>query len=79
MRRSETRQLQSEYPLLSPSRLGFHYFPDTLHYTARDLQTWLPLLMRLKVGWLVLESSPARAIPEEFIRGLIHQGITPLI
>lgn len=79
MRRSETRQFQSPYPLLSPSRLGFHYFPDTLHYTARDLQIWLPLLMRLKVGWLVLVSSSARAIPEEFIRGLIHQAITPLI
>lgn len=79
MSQSATRHLQSSYPLLSISRLGFHYFPDTLHYTARDLQTWLPLLMRLKVGWLVLESSSARAIPEEFIRGLIHQGIIPLI
>ncbi len=63
-----------------PSRkLGFHYFPDTLHYTERDLQTWLPLLMELGVGWLVLRSETSRAIPEPFITSLIKTGIQPVV
>jgi len=60
-------------------RLGFHYFPDTLHYTERDLQIWLPLLMELRVGWIVLQSETDRAIPEAFLTGLINAQIAPII
>lgn len=61
------------------SRLGFHYFQDTLHYRETDLMTWLPELSALGASWLVLRSSPERAIPEFFIRGLLGAGIKPLI
>jgi hypothetical protein len=60
-------------------RLGFHYFQDTLHYTDRDLQTWLPLLEKIGVGWLILRSETSRAIPESFLSALVNKGIQPLI
>lgn len=61
------------------SRFGFHYFPDTLHYSERDLQIWLPLLKDLQVGWVVLQSETRRAIPEGFLTGLIEAHIIPII
>ncbi len=64
---------------LITQRVGFHYFPDTAHYTNKDLSNWLPVLKQLKAGWLVLVSDSARAIPEQFISGLLAAGITPLI
>lgn len=64
---------------LPPSRLGLHYFPDTLHYREADLQAWLPVLQELCAGWLVLRAELCRAIPEHFIRGLKKAGIEPLI
>ncbi len=64
---------------LVTQRVGFHYFPDTAHYTNKDLSTWVPVLNQLKVGWLVLISESTRAIPEQFISGLLNAGITPLI
>lgn len=68
---------QSKIP--SGSRLGMHYFPDTLHYRDADLQNWLPELRDLGVGWLVLRSELDRAIPEGFVRGLKQAGIEPII
>jgi len=53
------------------SRLGLHYFPDTIHYRQSDLQTWLPELRQLNVQWLVLRSETNRAIPETFLDGLL--------
>lgn len=66
-------------PFSFRQKLGFHYFPDTLHYTEKDLQQWLPLLMDLGVGWLVLRTEINRAIPEYFISGLLKAGIQPII
>lgn len=79
MKRSEHSKSAPSPQTLQINRLGFHYYPDSLHYTAQDLQTWLPLLSRLNVGWLAMESPTTRAIPEAFIRGLLKQGISPLI
>ncbi len=64
---------------LITQRVGFHYFPDTTHYTNKDLSTWLPVLKRLKAKWLVLISDATRAIPEQFITALIKADVTPLI
>jgi len=61
------------------TRLGFHYFPDTLHYRETDLSHWIPELTAMGVSWLVLTSPVDRAIPEQFIRGLVEAGIEPLI
>ena len=60
-------------------RLGFHYYPDTDHYTKRDLQAWLPVLTGLNTGWLVLKADDKRAIPDYFLFGLMNAGIQPIL
>jgi hypothetical protein len=60
-------------------KVGFHYFPDTLHYRDSDLQTWLPELLGLGANWLILKSEIERAIPETFIRSLVENGIQPIV
>ncbi len=64
---------------IETSRLGFHYFADTDHYTNRDLNTWLPRLKELSAQWLILRADATRAIPENFIRGLLEARIKPVI
>ncbi|HNT53121.1 MAG TPA: hypothetical protein PKG95_00295 [Anaerolineaceae bacterium] len=61
------------------TRLGLHYFPDTLHYRQSDLAIWLPELHGLGVSWLALQTEISRAIPEFFLRSLIGAGITPIL
>jgi hypothetical protein len=61
------------------NRLGFHYYPDTLHYCESDLQHWLPELEAMGASWLVVQSSVNRAIPEFFLRTLIDAGIEPIV
>lgn len=61
------------------NQFGIHYFVDTLHYRQEDLKTWLPILQELRVGWIVLKSEKNRAIPEDFLKGLLNAGITPII
>ena len=61
------------------TRIGFHYFPDQDHYRESDLRAWLPELKALGAGWLVLEASAERAIPEAFIRGLVAQHVEPVL
>lgn len=60
-------------------RLGIHYFPNTAHYHAADLEQWLPKLSKLGVSWIVLRAPADRAIPEEFILGLIQAGLQPIL
>ncbi len=60
-------------------RLGFHYFPDTLHYRDADLQSWLPVWQEMGAAWLVLRSDLGRAIPESFLSGLKSAGVEPVI
>ncbi|MCJ7623647.1 MAG: hypothetical protein MUO76_09105 [Anaerolineaceae bacterium] len=63
----------------SQNRIGFHYYPDTIHYREQDLNYWLPKLEEMHVSWLVLIGPMDRAIPEPFIRGLVNAGIEPVI
>jgi hypothetical protein len=66
--------------ILSPtSRLGFHYFPDTVHFREIDLHTWLPELKSLGSAWITLVAPIERAIPEYFLRGLLEAGIEPIL
>lgn len=62
-----------------PSKVGFHYFPDTYHYTEKYLQTYLPILKSTRAAWLVLISDLKRAIPEYFLSELIRTNIKPII
>ena len=61
------------------NKIGFHYFPDSQHYQQSDLKTWLPILQQLDAGWLVLHTPVARALPEDFIRGLLEAEIEPIL
>ena len=63
----------------SNTKLGFHYYPDTLHYRESDLNAWLPELRALGASWLTLVAPHDRAIPELFIRGLVTAGIEPVL
>ncbi len=47
-------------------RLGFYYYPDTLHYRESDLCKWLPTLQDLGASWITLVTPVKRAIPETF-------------
>ncbi len=60
-------------------RIGFHYFPDTLHYRYQDLKNWLPELKSMQTSWMLLIAPPDRAIPEPFIRGLLQNKIEPVL
>ena len=61
------------------THLGFHYYPDETHYRSEDLQTWLPRLRALGTSWITLRGSMARAIPEQFVSGLLDAGIEPIV
>ncbi len=63
----------------SSTRLGFHYFNDSLHYRESDLLCWLPEIKACGASWLTLITPHDRAIPEGFIRTLIMEGIQPLL
>ncbi len=71
--------MEQSQTLPTRNRLGLHYFPDLLHYRQHDLETWLPQLTRMGIGWLTLMSPSERAIPEAFIKGLLSAGIQPLL
>ncbi|MDP6584344.1 MAG: hypothetical protein QF535_06785, partial [Anaerolineales bacterium] len=59
--------------------IGFHYYPDELHYRSTDLDYWLPKLQNLGASWLTLVSSTNRSIPETFLSPLVQSGIEPII
>ena len=64
---------------LQNQRLGIHYYQDTLNYKDSDLIKWLPRFNDLNISWLVLLSDIDRAIPEQFVKGIIDSGINPII
>ncbi len=61
------------------SRIGLHYYSDTLHYRIDDLKHWLPVFKNKNIHWLVLKADIKKAIPEFFIKALIKAAITPII
>ena len=65
--------------LRADTRLGFHYFPDSLHYREVDLHAWLPEIKALGGSWLTLIAPNDRAIPEPFLRGLMREYIEPVL
>ena len=71
--------MDSVPPGLQKTRIGFHYFPDTLHYRDVDVNTWLPELQALAASWLTVQAPLNRAIPESFIRHLREHEIQPVL
>lgn len=62
-----------------PNRVGFHYFPDILHFNDAEIQRWLPILKRLQAQWLVILTPIERAIPESFIQAFSSEEINLII
>lgn len=60
-------------------RIGFHYIQDTHHFRKSDLETWLPILISMDVGWLVLKTPIDRAIPEAFLKRLLSSQVEPVL
>ncbi len=71
--------MNAEFESQKNNRIGFHYFPDTQHFTQQDLDKWLPELQRLNASWLVIQGESTRAIPEAFITGLVACAIEPIV
>jgi hypothetical protein len=67
------------HSLTLDNRVGLHYFPDTIHYRNSDLEAWLPEFEKMGIGWLTLAAAVERAIPEDFIGGLVNSGIKPIL
>ena len=63
----------------SSKRLGIHYFADEDHYSQADLDRWLPVLQNLGINWIVLPAPLDRAIPQEFVDGLVAAEIQPIV
>jgi hypothetical protein len=61
------------------NRIGFHYFPDGLHYGEKDLELWLPRLKDMDAQWLVLNSPASRAVPEDFIRAFAQSKVKTIL
>jgi hypothetical protein len=60
-------------------RIGWHYFPDIMHYRESDLHKWLPELQSMGASWLTLNAPDDHAIPEPFITSLIKANIHPIL
>jgi len=58
---------------------GFHYYPDTEHYSPHDLERWLPELKRMGTSWLVLVSRLDIPIPGFFVQELVANEIEPVV
>ena len=71
--------MDSVLPSPNKSRIGFHYYPDTVHYRETDLAAWLPELKAMATGWLTLNAPLNRAIPEVFLRQLLAEHIEPVL
>ncbi|MGB9301311.1 MAG: hypothetical protein WCD51_12040, partial [Anaerolineae bacterium] len=58
---------------------GFHYYPDTEHYSPVDTKRWLPELKTMGASWLVVLSELEVPIPEFFVKQLIESEIEPIV
>lgn len=62
-----------------PKRLGFRYPHNPSESSLQDLERWLTGLAPLEPGFLLLQSTADRAVPEAFIRRIIDHGIAPIV
>ena len=62
-----------------PHHFGIYYSPALGPYRQADLEAFLPHLRAMQAKWVVLRADASRAIPENFIRGLIAEGFAPVL
>ncbi|MFP3854551.1 MAG: hypothetical protein ACLFWD_09690 [Anaerolineales bacterium] len=61
------------------SRLGFHYPKDEYQHTVQDCRLWLDQLSGLPAGWVLVEGTTERAIPEPFLKKIMSAGLKPIV
>jgi hypothetical protein len=59
--------------------IGIQYFPGPDHTSGADALRWFPLLEKLNIKWLIVNSELKKAIPESFVRKLLQTGINPVL
>lgn len=59
--------------------IGFHWFPDTKHYSKSHLRQFGPSLKALGASWLLLLADFSDEVPESFIKELRARGIEPVV
>ena len=59
--------------------IGFHWFPDAYHYQANHFDLFVPKLKAMGATWLTILSEPDKAVPEFFVKGLLENGIEPVV
>lgn len=64
---------------INNSRVGFHFFQDSVHFREIDQNTWLRRVIALNASWLVIQSPQDRAIPETFISALTSNNVEPIV
>lgn len=62
-----------------PNRLGFRYPHNPSESSLQDLERWLSGPAPLEPGFLLLQSTAERAVPEAMIRRITDHGIVPLV
>jgi len=58
---------------------GFHYYPDTEHYSPVDIKRWVPELKDMGASWLAVLSKLEVPIPEFFLKRLVENEIEPIV
>lgn len=61
------------------SRIGFQYSPSSEGFSDADLDGWLRQLESLDAAWLYICGTSERAIPGAFLKGLLDEGIEPIV
>ena len=60
-------------------RVGFHYYPDTFHYSEREARLWPKIFESHGIYWVVIEAPLNRAVPENFIRAFTDRRIQVVV
>ncbi len=59
--------------------IGFHWFPDTKHYSKSHLKRFGPALKALGASWLLLLGDFSEGVPQHFVKELQARGIEPIV
>jgi len=59
--------------------IGFHWFPDTKHYSKSHLKQFGAALKPLGAAWLVLPAEFGEGVPQDFVKELFARSIEPVV
>lgn len=59
--------------------IGFHWFPDTKHYSKSHLKQFGAALKSLGAAWLLLLADFGEGVPQHFVKELLARSIEPVV